>query len=139
MDELAATSLLDHLDEAGRARAVELLEQVMPRAATRFDADLRRKDGTPLTVSITVNRCCSEKSYTPEHTCSSRRQQATTRPGNSRRSSAARRHGSSADRENCEGPCCLCAPVPGSATFPQLLIGTLSAICDTMIGMRDAE
>lgn len=55
LDELAATSLLDHLDEVDRARARELLERESPRPATRFDADLRRKDGTPLTVSITVN------------------------------------------------------------------------------------
>ncbi len=54
VEELTATTLLDHLDEDERARATQELEAVRHGLNVRFDACLKRKDGAPLMSSIAV-------------------------------------------------------------------------------------
>jgi PAS domain S-box-containing protein len=54
VDELAKTSLLDHLDEDGLRRAREHVELVRLGTNVRFDTWLRRKDGAPIMVSIAM-------------------------------------------------------------------------------------
>jgi len=53
--ELTGTSLPDHLDEGERAHALEQIASGRLSANARFDACLKRKDGTPLMASIVIN------------------------------------------------------------------------------------